>query len=129
MELTLNLAWVVLTALMIWLWMRHAPRKGANRPTQFVAIAVVALILFTVISMTDDLVAAQNPAETDSCLRKVHSCLDAQLTQNTALALPGPDFVLASIGFAPSAVLVNLPAPRAKFPPMASVRRRPPPIA
>ena len=40
--------------------------------SQFVAMALVILILLPAISMTDDLIAAQNPAEVDCCARRDH---------------------------------------------------------
>jgi hypothetical protein len=49
------------------------PAAGATRRTQMVALAVLILILFPVISVTDDLQAIQNPAEVDSCLRRERS--------------------------------------------------------
>ena len=50
---------------------RH--RDGASdRRIQMVALAVVILILLPAISMTDDLVAAQNPAEIDCCAGRHH---------------------------------------------------------
>jgi len=69
METVLNLAWALLVMLMFGLWMRFAPHTGPNRRgdsprIQFVALAVLILLLFPVISVTDDLQAIQNPAET-----------------------------------------------------------------
>ena len=77
MELTLNLAWMVLVTLMSWLWICRTPREDEGRWTQFVALAVIILILFPAISMTDDLLTAQNLAETSSCQRKDHVRPDA----------------------------------------------------
>src|ERR1035438_6715069 len=77
MELVLNLAWVLLAALMFCLWLRFAPRTDVDRRMQFVALAVLLLILFPVISVTDDLQAMQNPAEADCLLRRDHACSTA----------------------------------------------------
>jgi hypothetical protein len=65
MELTLNLSWAFVAAWMIFVWVRKAPRTAMDRGAQFVALAVVILMLLPVISVTDDLIAAQNPAEFD----------------------------------------------------------------
>jgi hypothetical protein len=129
MELVLNLAWMVLTALMFWLWLRHAPRKGASRTMQIVALATVFLILLPAISVTDDLVMAQNPAETDRCQRK-----DERAAVPHAAHFPVADFIPAfstEIRFDSShfAVLGNLLAPAAKVPAMDSIQNRPPPAA
>src|ERR1035437_9217781 len=72
MELILNLAGLLVAAAMACLWLRWAPRKGFDRRTQLVALALLILILFPVISVTDDLLAAQNPAETDYLVRRDH---------------------------------------------------------
>jgi hypothetical protein len=129
MELTLNLAWMVLATLMCWLWMRFTPQQGPTRRTQLVALALVILILLPVISVTDDLMAAQNPAETDCCQRKHHACSSEhpQLYAVAALSLPllaGPSF-----GWRRVAVPRNLTTPQVKIPAMSSIQNRPPPAA
>jgi len=63
MELVLNLAWALSAVVFFCIWLRHARHAGADRRTQLVALAVLILILFPVISVTDDLQAMQNPAE------------------------------------------------------------------
>jgi hypothetical protein len=100
MELTLNLAWMVLVTLMSWLWIRRTPRENESRWTQFVALAVIILILFPAISMTDDLMAAQNLAETSSCQRKDHVCTDATSTHHAV-----PDLFFAGFCSALSRIL------------------------
>ena len=72
MELLLNLTGVLVAIGLIVLWLRiaPAPENGPKRTTQLVALALLILILFPVISVTDDLIAAQNPAETDSLQRR-----------------------------------------------------------
>ena len=72
MELVLNLAWAFLASIMVGLWLRLAVRTGVNLRMQFVALAVLLLILFPVISVTDDLQVAQNPAEADCLVRRDH---------------------------------------------------------
>ena len=135
MELFLNLAWVALAALMFCLWLRFAPRTGPNRHTekrraQFVALAVLLLILFPVISVTDDLQAIQNPAETDSCLRRDH------LVFNAALHLPRgrcPPVTRFCRAFRSASCALpapgSLPAPVFDHPALAPIQNRPPPAA
>ncbi|HZP04681.1 MAG TPA: hypothetical protein VFB43_07265 [Terracidiphilus sp.] len=72
MELLLNLAWLLLAFTMAGLWLRFSPNDTGNRRAQFVALALLLFILLPAISVTDDLLAAQNPAEIDSCLRRDH---------------------------------------------------------
>jgi hypothetical protein len=129
MELTLNFAWMLLAMLMLWLWLSHTPRDGAGRGTQLVALAMLILILFPVISVTDDLMMAQNPAETDCCQRKAHICAHAHLIPHTVAALGLP--LLAELTCNCSRVA----APTAErvavmdHPATAAIQNRPPPTA
>jgi len=75
MEFLLNLAWGVCSLGLLMLWFRiSTPEKGsdqrASRRTQLFALGMVLLLLLPVISLSDDLIATQGPAETDSCLRR-----------------------------------------------------------
>jgi hypothetical protein len=131
MELFLNLAWVLLTALMFCLWLQFAPSTGAQlrmqeRQTQAVAFAVPILILFPVISVTDDLQAIQNPAEADSCPRRDHVVCNAHSIFPAAAALPLPVFTALSIGILRSIAPGSLPAPVVGHPALASIQNRPP---
>jgi hypothetical protein len=131
MELVLNIAWVVLAALMFWLWVRHALCE-CTRQTQLVALAVVILILLPVISVTDDLQMAQNPAEADSyylCTRRDHVVVSPHSIFPAAVMLPPPVFVDHSLGFLHFAAPDNRPAPLAEIPALALVQNRPPPAA
>jgi hypothetical protein len=74
MEIILNFAWGLCSLGLIWFWMRTRNANPAPRKTQILALAVVVLLLLPVISLSDDLMAMQGPAETDSCLRRaLHS--------------------------------------------------------
>ena len=73
MELFLNLAGAFVALALICLWLVCALRAGdtdAHRRTQIIALALLILVLFPVISVTDDLLAAENPAEIDSVQRR-----------------------------------------------------------
>ena len=72
MELVLNFAWLALALTMVTFWLHHSAPARAGRGMQLVAIAALLLILFPVISVSDDLAAAQNPAETDATIRRIH---------------------------------------------------------
>src|ERR1700689_5352848 len=63
MELVLNLEWVVLATAMCWLWVRHGLREGPGRRVQFIALALVLVAMFVVITNYDDMAMARNPAE------------------------------------------------------------------
>jgi hypothetical protein len=134
MELTLNLAWVVLAALMFCLWLHFASRTGLerrieNRRAQFVALAVLILILFPVISVTDDLQAIQNPAETDTCQRRDYVVCNAHSIFPPVASLPLPIFAQLSFGILRIAAPSRLPAPVIDHPALASIQNRPPPAA
>lgn len=70
MELTLNLIWaaLALAGFAGWLCSERSAQSGVR--TQLVALAMLLLILFPVISVSDDFWAAQNPAEADTCMRR-----------------------------------------------------------
>jgi hypothetical protein len=77
MELTLNAVWTVLAAVMALLWLRFRLRTGVDCGTQCVGLIVLLLILFPVVSVSDDLVSLQNPAEVDCCARRDHAVAGA----------------------------------------------------
>jgi hypothetical protein len=130
MELTLNLAWAVLATLMLWLWIRYVPCQCASRRMQLVALAVVILILLPVISVTDDLQMAQNPAEADAyylCSRRDHVAVSYHSIFPAAATIPPPVFAELSFGFLHFAAPGNRPAPQVEIPALASIQTRPPP--
>jgi hypothetical protein len=129
MELTLNLVWALLAIAILWLWPRFAPRHGTDRRTQFVALAVLILVLFPVISVTDDLLATQNPAEADSCLRRNYVVQSAHTIIPVAATLPQPVFAQLSFGFFHIAAPTLLTAFVVDHPGLTAIENRPPPAA
>jgi hypothetical protein len=130
MELALNLGWALVAFWMLCVWLRTAPRRTKDRRIQMVALAVVILILLPAISMTDDLAAAQNPAEIDCCARRGNDRVSNQHFINpTAASLPLPSFTPISLAFAGSAAPVIPPSPSVENPSLTSIRNRPPPAA
>ena len=127
MELLLNLVWLALAMAVFCLWPRVAPPAVVSRCVQFVALTVLTLVLFPVISITDDLLAAQNPAEADCCLRRDHEVSSAHSIIPAVVALPPS--ALAEVSFSSH----RLAAPRGPaiptvdHPGLASVQDRPPP--
>jgi hypothetical protein len=71
-ETYLNLAWALLAAAMFMFWLRYRPSHKAGSSMQVAALTVCILILLPVISISDDLMAAQFTAETDTSLRWGH---------------------------------------------------------
>lgn len=70
MELFLNLAWATLCILLVggWIW---SIRKGHTefRWTTCIALALLLVLLFPAISMTDDRVAMSTPVEIEHMMR------------------------------------------------------------
>jgi len=129
MELTLNLAWMLLSAGMLWVLLRHAPREGTNRRTQLVALGVIVLILLPVISVTDDLMVVQNPALTDTSLRKGHIWSATQSMHPASVDWALPACQVLSCGSLQVALQAPLPAQPSKRAATSSIQNRPPPTA
>lgn len=132
MELILNLGWALVAVWMLCAWVRMAPCSSPNRRTQMVALAVVILILLPAISMTDDLLAAQNPAELDSSaysVRRHHDSPSPHSNLPAVTALPSPAFAGLSLNFVRMAAPGDLPFPLVDNPALAPIQNRPPPVA
>ena len=134
MELLLNLAWLLLAAVMIALWLRPGAGEGAGRGVgrrmQFVSLLMVILILLPAISMTDDLRAAQNPAEVDSSLRRDHDYAynpHSIIPAVAALLLPS----LRGLSLQPLTLFTvdTLATPAYHSPALSAIQNRPPPVA
>jgi hypothetical protein len=132
MELLLNLAWLLLALPAYWLWRnsRIAPAKCRFTPLQcLLALGCMLVILFPVISATDDLRAMraemeESPASKRSMLQTSGERLSNWKWQaQPALALNTPSFVVKDLGWQIlSAVLPSLPA----TPPIRQMGRSPP---
>jgi len=129
MEIALNLGWMVLATAMCWLWVHHARREGWGRPAQFVSLSLVLVFMFVVVTMYDDMAAAQNTAETRCFQREDdlgahgHVPLHPVVASNPMLG--------AELPF--SAVCVTVPNSllvlAANVPALSSIQNRPPPAA
>src|SRR5665213_2357682 len=129
LEVYLNVAWAALALALVCLWLRTGPASGRDRMGQLVAIAVLIAILFPVISVSDDLLAIQNAAETDTFLRR-HPLAPATVhPMAMAITRPPPFYLGAPLAFAgvlpPAAAEVRAFA----HPERASIQNRPPPAA
>ena len=129
MELILNFAWVALAVCMLWLWLRTAPASGSERRAQCIALALALVILLPVISMTDDLVAAKNPAEIDICLRRDHDWLASHAVVPVAVALVVPLWTGLLLHATPILAAFIAPAPALRAPALGPIDNRPPPAA
>lgn len=129
MEITLNLVWMLLAAVIVRLWVCHAPSEGASRRTQLAALAMLIFILFPVISMTDDLLAAQNPAEDDMYLRRDHSAVSPHSIFPAAAVLSPSMFTELSFVFLYFNESGHFFAPTVDNPALTAIQNRPPPAA
>jgi hypothetical protein len=129
MELILNLAWGFVAALMVWAWVRFVPPSHADRRLQLVALAVLILILFPVISVSDDLMAAQNPAEADCCLRRDHVIFHSNSIIPAQAVMPLPVAGEFAEGGVRLSAPDNLTATAPDHPGLESIENRPPPAA
>jgi hypothetical protein len=129
METILNLAWALLTIVLVRLWVRHAPRKGTTQRMQVAALAVLILILFPAISVTDDLLAAQNPADVEVYLRRGHAAGSQHAVSPVIAMLPPVSFSGLFFGYQRLAAPSRLPVPTVDNPALSGIQNRPPPTA
>ncbi len=72
MELILNLVWLATGLAMVAAWLLLPRNEQISRRYQATCLAIAILLLLPVISLSDDLVAAQAAREADCCLRRAH---------------------------------------------------------
>ena len=128
MEVFLNVAWAVVALFLIELRRRTGSRPGTQQRNSLIGLALLLVILFPVISVSDDLWSIQFPAETDTALRR--SQFDAgSHTLIKLIALPVPA-LLAPTGFRWVRCNLLLPSTRnhQSFQ-CFSILNRPPPTA
>jgi hypothetical protein len=131
MELALNLFWVGLAIFLAELWLRHTPASTKNRRVQYIALALILLILLPAVSMTDDLLAAQNPCEVDSslALRGRHDWTPERVIILPAFALLFPIFRSVSPQLQNARAADAMVPTLLRDPATASINNRPPPAA
>jgi hypothetical protein len=129
MELFLNLAGAFVALAIVCLWLRWRPRAGGDRRTQVVALALLILILFPVISVTDDLLAAQNPAETDTLVRRDLIACALHAASPLIAVLPEPPIAALPFGSLRFAAPGTLPLVAVDSPALDPIENRPPPTA
>jgi hypothetical protein len=127
MELALNLVWFVIAALMLLLWTCHAVRNGENNRTQIIALIVLILVIFPVISVTDDLMIAQNLAEAACSQRKDYGRANAHPELFPLPAIYSAIFVEYSSSVIQIASVGRLSTPEIRALVIHSIDNRPPP--
>jgi hypothetical protein len=104
-ELLLNLAWVLLALPAYWVWRRAAGARAAGSLTGLqclLALGCVVVLLFPVISATDDLHAMR--AEMEESATSKRAVRQAVGDKNSAWVnrLQGPPAMVASVRFTPA---------------------------
>jgi hypothetical protein len=127
MELILNLAWALLAAMMIAAWLRVGVHKGSSRSSQLVVLAVLVLILFPVISVSDDLQTAQSPAEADCCMRRDHIVAAAHSVLPVLASMLHPIAAIFMPGVSRVAAPGDLRGPVTDQTGRSAIENRPPP--
>ena len=89
MELALNISWAFLSFLAGCLWLYNRP-SASERRVQWIALFLLIVILFPVISVSDDLFAAQNSAVTEYGAARKHICADAHSVSSPIAESPVP---------------------------------------
>jgi hypothetical protein len=108
MELLLNLAWVLLAVPGYWLWRRGADARVARRISSLqclLALGCVLVLLFPVISASDDLHAMRAEMEESSTSKRAVRLAGCERHSAWVNRLQGPPALMASA--------VWLPAPEA----------------
>ena len=95
----------------------------------FVALVMLIVILFPVISVSDDLWSIQNPAETDTCQRRDHRVCCSHSIFPAIAALPEPVLAELRFGYQSIAVPHDRPFVDVENPALAPIQNRPPPAA
>src|SRR5579885_3345912 len=95
MELLLNLAWILLVVPAWWVFTRNV--RTFSSAQRFLSLACVLVILFPVVSATDDLHAApQATEETSSTKRTLKTRAPEQALAQTQLHSPAAQLVFAA---------------------------------
>jgi hypothetical protein len=129
MELSLNIAWMLLATAMVLLWLHFGLYDGSSRRSQLIALAILVMIVFPVISVSDDLQALQNPAEADCYVRRDHVVTSAHSILPAAANLPLATVAELPLGVLRVAAPGHQPVRVAYHPGLAAIDNRPPPAA
>lgn len=129
MELLLNSVWAMVALASVCLWLRVGRRSDRDRRTSFVGLVMLIVILFPVISVSDDLWSIQNPAETDSYQRRDHLASCPHSIIPIVAALPEPAFAEFTFGFERPSAPRNPVWLALDNPALQAIQNRPPPVS
>ena len=129
MELFLNLAWLLMALILISLWVLLKPQAEERRRNSVIALAMLIVVLFPVVSVSDDLWSVQNPAEADTSLRRDHLSPSAHAAFPVVLGSPETIFCGLENTWVFNRVLHQRPLITAQSRLPESIQNRPPPTA
>jgi hypothetical protein len=128
-EIFLNLAWTFLAIISLGLWMRFEHRTGAQSRMPLVALVMLLVMLFPVISVSDDLWSMQNPAETDTSLRRNQISQNLHSVFSVMVAPLAPLFAQVNLDVQYFSAPVGLSTEKYALPALEGIDNRPPPAA
>lgn len=129
MEIFLNLVWAALALVSIGLWARYERRTGSERYLPVIALVLLLIVLFPVISVSDDLWAMQNPAEADTCLRRSDTVACPHSIFPRPIAQPVEFFSPNHSAQSLFCAQVKMRVPNYAAPALNPIESRPPPVA
>ena len=105
MELLLNLAWMLLALPAFWLWRQGGTARVARRVTALqclLALGCAVVLLFPVISATDDLHAMRAEMEESATSKRTVLHAGSEKHSTWVNRLQGPPALMASIAWTPA---------------------------
>lgn len=129
MELFLNSVWVLVAIAAISSWVCLERRGKSERRLPLIALSMLVLILFPVISVSDDLWSLQNPAETDTCVRRHQQDSPAHVPLLPHSYLPAAAVADLGRGYTRLIIPRFAPVRVVAMPAVDSIENRPPPVA
>lgn len=129
MELFFNSVWLLVTVAAVYSWLRVERRGNGERKSPLIALAMLVVILFPVISVSDDLWSLQNPAETDTCVRRNQQDSPAHVPLLPHAFLPATAMAEISRGYTRLDVPRFAPVRAFARPAADAIENRPPPAA
>ena len=128
MEPLFNIVWALVAAAGVGYWLKRGRRTHKGGHFSLVGLAMLTLILFPVISVSDDLWSLQNPAESDTCQRRDHVVSGSQTHFPATSVLPRQTFSEIKLRFR----WIDLPRPAELTSPanpaFGYIENRPPPV-
>lgn len=118
----------MLAMAIVCFWLMSGLRASKSWRQSFIALAVLIAVLFPVISVSDDLYAVNNPAETDTCQRRVHSTSCLHPFFPSVAALPALAPAERSLGVQSSVLLPKLTGMLVFSQAINTIESRPPPV-